>query len=184
VNATSSDGGLVPNHATFTLLDSYTDTLEDADIGAVKRQLQPALRGFPELNGRHVTVGRIPPSVEMYNDPVARARPYNYFIELPPGRRPTNMTLYHELAHLAIYDRYEAGDDVPRTSEEYTSLYALARMDPGDIYDDRIPYFGKVDASTDDWPMIAQDALDYRRENGKNSHYLEYARERFWEGGQ
>lgn len=169
----------VPGHATFRLLDVYTTTLDGDGVSHVRRRIQAALKAFPALEGHTVTVGRIPPSVEMRRDPVARAHPYNHLIELPIGEPPTNMTLFHEIAHLAIYQRYEDGEGLPRTSEEFTSLYALRRMQPGQIYDDRIPYFGEVDAPKDEWPTIADRALDYRDENGANSHYLQRAREWF-----
>lgn len=171
--------------ASFRLLQSYTETFEDDDIlEMIRWQLSTALEDFPELIGRTVTVARVPPVdyIDSPNDPVARAHPYNDLIELPNGEQAQNITLYHELAHLAIYHRHFEGEDVPRTSEEYTSLVALERMDPGQLYADRVPYFGEPAVPRDEWPAIAADALAYRDENGANSHYVQRAKEWF-DGG-
>lgn len=184
----TDERSLVPTigYASYRILRTYADKLSEKDLDIVREQLPPALRSFPALNGHTVSVGRIPPSVELRGDPVARARPWNHLIELPIDGPPSNMTLWHELAHLAIYQRYRDGDDsVSRTSEEYTSLYAVARMEPDQIFSDRIPYFGEPDAPADEWPRIATDALWYRAERGKHSRYLDRAREQFFdEGGE
>lgn len=165
--------------SSFRLLDTYTATLEDAHVTTVKKQLQTALKQFAALDGHTVTVGRIPPSVEMRGDPLARAHPYNHLIMLPTGKAPTNMTVWHELAHCAIYQRYQDGEDVPRTSENYTSLYAVARMEPDWIFEDYIPYYGEPEVPKEEWPEVAQRALRYRAENGANSHYRQKAVEWF-----
>lgn len=178
----ASDRATAPQpvgHATFRLLDPYSETLSDEALETFRRQLTTALRAFPELNGETVTVSRIPPTIELRGDPTARAQPTHRLIELPFGEPPSNLILFHELAHLAIYLRHWDGEDLPRTSEEFTSLYALARMSPDLIYGSDIPYFGEVEAAADDWPAIARAALAYREEHGANSHYVQRAREWF-----
>lgn len=170
-----------PGHATYHLLPTYTKTLSEDGLATVRRQLPPALQAFPTLDGCTVLIGRLPPSIEIRGDPVARAQPTHRLVELPVGEPPSNLTLFHELAHLAIYELHWDGEDLPRTSEEFTSLYALARMPPDLIFRDDIPYFGSVAAPADDWPAIARDALAYRDEHGANSHYIQRARE--WFGG-
>jgi len=84
---------------------------------------------------------------------------------LPPDRATTNITLWHELGHVAIRVRYEDGEDVARTSEEFCSIYSVARMSPGVIDEDRIPYLGEPSAPAEEWPGICRRALEYREDH-------------------
>jgi hypothetical protein len=163
-------------------LEPYVDSLENFQVEPVRRQIKEAVEAYPELAGQTVTVGRMPDDVDAFRDAYAQADPYNRLILLPVGEVPPNVTIFHELAHLLIYQQHWDGQNVPHTSEEYCSLVAVARMAPGLIYADHVPYFGEPEVPRDEWPEIAGKALAYREENGANSHYVQFARERFGGG--
>lgn len=164
---------------TYRLLDAYVETLEDNQVESVRRRLLDAINAFPELDGQTITVGRMPDDEDVFRDAYAQADPYNRFILLPVNEVPPNVTIFHELAHLLIYQQHWGGREVPHTSEEYCSLVAVARMEPGLIYADYIPYFGEPAVSIDRWPEIARSALEYREKRGSKSHYIQFAREAF-----
>ena len=170
--------------ATYRVLDTYDETLSDEGQKLLRRQLRRTLPRFDALAGTTVTVARMPPSKDTLREPHALAQPWNRIVQFQPAETPSNMTLFHELAHLAIFEKEQAGHDLPRYSEEFCSLYALVRMKPGEIFAERIPYFGEVEAPIDEWPEIAEAALEYRAERGYNSHYVQHARDLFEEGLQ
>lgn len=167
------------NRPNYRLLDPYVDTLADHQVQPIKNELQHGAEAYPELAGVTITVGRMPDDRDNSTDAYAQADPYNNFIRLPVGEIPPNLTVFHELAHLLIYRQHWNGENVPHTSEKYCSLVAVARMTPGLIYTDRVPYFGEPAVPIDDWPEIAQEALTYRQDRGPNSHYIKYAERRF-----
>lgn len=73
--------------------------------------------------------------------------------------------MYHELAHLAIQVKYERGDDVPRTSEEFCSLFQLTRQPVDRLDEDRVPYFGEPVVDPSAWAGVAEAALSYREDH-------------------
>jgi len=132
-----------------------------------------ALQAFDELAGKTVTVGRLDPD----EDALGRAWFWNLVTLYPVAEYTPMMTVYHELAHLAIHVQRTRGEDVPITSEEYCSIVAVARMPVEHIDRDRIAYLGYPDARREDWPAICERALAYRAENGANSHYIQRCKE-------
>ncbi|QIO24533.1 hypothetical protein [Haloarcula sp. JP-L23] len=107
-------------------------------------------------------------------DAQAQAFGYNRLICLPPDEYTTNVTLWHELGHVAIRIRHEDGDDVAKTSEEFCSIYAMARMPPEAIDEDRIPYLGQPGVPREEWPGVCQRALEYRADN---RNYIQHCTE-------
>lgn len=161
----------------YRVLGSVEKRLTEDELTDFKRRLGTALRYFDRLNGETVTVAcRKDPDREEHSrwNPYASADPVNRLIRIPTHERCTNVTIFHELAHLAIEIADEEGADVPTTSEEYCSLYAIARQPPELIDEHRIPYLGHPDHPKEDWPRICQKALDYR----ENHHaYIKKARQ-------
>lgn len=160
----------------FRILEAYASALNDDTLESLRRMMTGALTHFPELTGETVNVGQIPETDFSY----ARAFVKNRFICLPaydPGHRPFWDIVYHELGHVAIEIRRERGEDVPHTSEEYCSIFAVSRMPVHRIERDNIDYLGTPTAEVDEWPIICQRALDYRQENGPGSHYIKRCRE-------
>jgi hypothetical protein len=169
---------LVPT-ASFRVLQSVAHRLTDEEVTDLKRRVGEALNHFPALAGQTVTVAcrRNPETEHNAWNPYASADAVNRLIRVPTHERTTNVTLYHELAHLAIEIEDEHGADVPTSSEEFCSLYAIARQPPDLIDEDRIPYLGQPDPPKARWPEIARRALEYREEHHA---YIKQARE--WYG--
>lgn len=145
----------------YRILGSVERDLTDDELEALKRRILYALQHFPELNGITVTVGKKPESHSWY----AEADTDNNIILLPTHEECPMVTICHELAHLAIYALDERGVDVPRTSEEFTSIFATARMPAQQIDTDHIAYLGHPEVSSEEWPEICQRALEYREDN-------------------
>lgn len=158
--------------------------LSDETLEDFTARLERALPHFKALAGQTVTIAcRLDPEKDHSQwNPYAMADGVNRLIRIPTHTRCSNVTLYHELAHLAIEIEVERGAaDHPTTSEEFCSLYAIARQPPELIDENRIPYFGSPDPPKDEWAHIAQRALDYRQ----NHHaYIKRANEWFGTTGE
>lgn len=166
--------------ASFRVLRSVEKRLSEFQLQSLKMRLGTALEHFPALGGQTVTVAcRREPDREEHTrwNPYASADPVNRLIRVPTHDRTSNVTLFHELGHLAIHIEAERGQDHPTTSEEYCSLYSIARQPPELIDEDRIPYFGEPKVHRSKWPGIAEEAIEYR----ENHHaYIQQARK--WYG--
>lgn len=162
---------------TETLLPQTTDTIADihlldsvtgspaASRGLYER-LETALEAFPELRDRTVTVGMVRPGKDYIRKrPVAHADPYNDLIHVRREEPTSNVTLYHELGHLAIYRLGWDGENVPTTSEEFCTIFSTARMPPAEIDSDRLPYLGEPSIQREGWPYACLQALRYRENN-------------------
>jgi len=177
------DPAAVPT-GSFRVLRSVETRLTDEEVTDLKHRLGEAIPHFTALGGQTVTVAcRMNPDREKHTrwNPYASADPVNRLIRVPTHERTTNVTLFHELAHLAIEIEGERGADVPTSSEEFCSLYAIARQ-PADLIDEhRIPYLGHPDQPKEEWPRLARKALEYR----ENHHaYIQKARQWFGTTGE
>lgn len=165
--------------ASYRVLRSVEKRLTDEEVTDLKRRLGTALEHFPALAGQTVTVAcRHDPDNTDHSrwNPYASADPVNRLIRVPTHERTTNVTLFHELAHLAIEIEAERGQDHPTSSEEFCSLYAIARQPAGLIDEPRIPYFGQPTPDREEWPRLARKALEYR----ENHHaYIQKANQWF-----
>lgn len=153
--------------ATFRVLDSVNRRLDPDAMDDLVARVSQALHHFDALTGETVTVAcRWNPDGDHNRfNPYAEADPVNRLIRIPTHERCSNVTIFHELAHLAIHIEVEEGADLPHTSEEFCSLYAIARQ-PADLIDEgRIPYFGNPEPPREEWPSICQRALEYREEH-------------------
>lgn len=156
--------------AAWRVLEHFGGQADDDVLEGIKTRLPIALKDFPALAHETLNVGMLYEN----DNAAARAFGYNRLICLPPDSHTSNVTLWHELGHVAIRVRYENGEDVPRTSEEFCSIYSVARMSPDTIDEDRIPYLGKPAAPTEEWPGICRRALEYREEK---QNYIQKAQE-------
>lgn len=155
----SDRGGQATASPAWRILEHYAATADDEVLRSIKRRLPVALQDFPALSNETVNVGVLHENA----DAKAKAFGYNRLICLPAKKQTSNITLWHELGHVAIRVRYESGADVSKTSEEFCSIYSVARMRPESIDQDRIPYLGEPSCPRGDWPDICQRALEYRR---------------------
>ena len=161
----------------FRFLEVLDDALEEDTRADLADRVRRALDDFPALSGETVTLARLKPSKEyIRGDPNAVADPYNRVVFVPTDGRMTNMTLYHELAHLEIRVRVESGVDLPETSEEFCSLYAVARMPVERIDRESIAYIGTPSVPCEEWPTVAERALEYRE---RRRNYIQKAKEWF-----
>ncbi|WP_434521272.1 hypothetical protein [Halorubrum sp. AS12] len=160
--------------AAWRILENYAEHADDDILETITRRLPIALPDFPALAHETVNIGILYENA----DAAAQAFGYNRLLCLPPESYITNITLWHELGHVAIRVRHERGEDVSKTSEEYCSIFSVARMPPEAIDDDRIPYLGEPDVDRAEWPRICRAALEYREERGPNSHYIKKAEQR------
>lgn len=146
--------------ARYRLLESveaaYADRADD-----LRTALYGALQHFPELSETTVTVALADPDDGRYH---AKADVRND-LTFVPADGVSNVTLYHELAHLAIASLDERGADVATTSEEFCSILAVARMPAASIDRESIPYLGTPDVPRADWPGICRCALEYREDH-------------------
>lgn len=115
---------------------------------------------WPELDGETVYVG------VLHEDASAKARahPHTRVVLVPTDTTTTLVTIHHELAHLAIRKRREGGEDLPKTSEEFCSILAVARMPSMHHDEHRVPYLGEPADSVPvaDYTKICARALYYR----------------------
>jgi hypothetical protein len=167
-------------HSNYRILDSLKRRVDEETLADLRERVWRALEDFDALAGETVTVGcRRQPENTNYSrgwNPYASAEPVNRIIRVPTHERCSDVTLYHELAHLAIHAANENGAEHPETSERFCSLYAIARQPPDRIDEQRIPYFGQPEPPEREWPGIAQEALAYREEN---HDYIQEARRMF-----
>lgn len=173
--ATAGDQEMGPSYRILESLHSRAEY----DLDNLRDQLKLACDHYPQLGGRTVTVGcrQSPGSEHSLFTPYASAEPVNYYIRLPVETQPSHQVVFHELAHLEIYERERFGAAVPESSEEFCSIYTVARMPPDVLYRDDIAYLGEPSVPKDDWPAICRRALEYRDENGANSHYIKRCKE-------
>jgi len=155
---------------TWRVLEHFEKQAGDAVLNSIRERLPTALRDFPALSGETVNVGLL------YENANAQAQAfgYNRLLCLPPNEPTTNVTLWHELGHVAIRVRYENDEDVAKTSEEFCSIYSVARMPARMIDEKRIPYLGDPSVPQEAWPNICEQALRYR-ENNRN--YIQQCKE-------
>lgn len=164
--------GLEQPRASYRILDSIRDRLSQKATKDLNDRVYDALEYFPELADETVIVGWIHPEVD---DSVnGRAYSQNRMFNLRANQYTTNVTLYHELGHLAIWELRQQGEDHPKTSEEYCSIFSMARMPPKAVDEQRIPYLGKSPLDTERFPEICERALDYRN-NHRN--YIQKCKE-------
>jgi hypothetical protein len=160
--------------AAWRILEHYAKQADEEVLVTIRRRLPRAIQDFPALAHETINVGMLYENA----DAAAQAFGYNRLLCLPPETYTTNITLWHELGHVAIRVRHERGEDVSKTSEEYCSIFSVARMPPEAIDEDRIPYLGEPDVDCSEWPRICRAALEYREERGPNSHYIKEAERR------
>jgi hypothetical protein len=164
------DGREVRGLAAWRVLEHFGGQADEDVLESIKKRLPVALKDFPVLAHETINVGVLYENT----DANAQAFGYNRLICLPPEEHTTNVTLWHELGHVAIRVRHENGEDVAKTSEEFCSIYSLARM-PSEVIDEgRIPYLGEPGVPSEEWPDICQRALEYR-ENNRN--YIQKCKE-------
>ena len=173
--ATAGDHGIGPS---YRILESLRSRAE-YDLDVLRDQLKLACDHYPQLGGRTVTVGcrQSPGSDHSLFTPYASAEPVNYYIRLPVETQPSHQVVFHELAHLEIYERERFGAALPESSEEFCSIYTVARMPSDILFRDDIAYLGEPSVPKDEWPAICRQALEYRDRNGANSHYIKKCRE-------
>ena len=155
------DGEQVHGVAAWRVLEHFGSQADEAVLESVKERLPVALTDFPALAHETLNVGVLYENA----DAEAQAFGYNRLICLPPAQHVSNVTLWHELGHVAIRVRYEDGEDVARTSEEFCSIFSVARMPARAIHEDRIPYLGEPSVPQEEWPEICRRALEYREDN-------------------
>ncbi|WP_254810671.1 hypothetical protein [Natronosalvus amylolyticus] len=152
--------------ATYRILESVTDRASAQWMEQFEPKFSRALRYFDDLAGQTVTVAHLKPSKEyVLSDPIAVADPHNNILYFDTAHEVSYLTIFHELAHLEIYTQSDQGRDVPVTSEEYCSIYAVALMDEHLIDRDRIAYLGHPAVHRNEWPEICQRALEYREDH-------------------
>ena len=167
------DGREVRGLAAWRILEHFGGEADDEILESVRERMPVALRDFPALAHETVNVGLLYENA----DANAQAFGYNRLICLPPDEYTTNVTLWHELAHVAIRVRHENDEPVAKSSEGFCSIFAVARMAPEVIDEDRVPYLGNPSVPKAEWPEICRDALEYRAERGANSHYIQQCKE-------
>ena len=174
--ATAGNHGIGPS---YRILESLRERIDASNLDVLRDQLKLACDHYPQLGGRTVTVGcrQSPGADHSLYTPFASAEPINYFVRLPVETQPSHQTVFHELAHLEIFERERFGAALPETSEEFCSIYAVARMPHDILFRDDIAYLGEPAVPKDEWPAICRQALEYRDQNGANSHYIQRCRE-------
>jgi hypothetical protein len=168
-------GGLV-GVGTYRVLETFDDRADPDIREDLCEKTRTALRDYPELADKTVTIGRIDPDVDAH----AQAYFHNLMTVYPPTDYTSLQTVYHELAHLAIFLQHEQGRDVPLSSERYCSIVAVSRMPPRHVERDArddISYLGTPTIPKSEWPQACERALSYREANGPNSHYIKRCRE-------
>jgi len=155
------DGREVRGLAAWRVLEHFGGQADEDVLESVKKRLPVALKDFPALAHETINVGILYENA----DAQAQAFGYNRLICLPPDEHTTNVTLWHELGHVAIRVRHENGEDVAKTSEEFCSIYSVARMPPEVIDEDRVPYLGEPSVPREEYPEICQRALEYREDH-------------------
>lgn len=160
--------------ASYRMLDALRDKMSHEAARDLGKRVSEATRAFPELADQTITIARVKPNKEYWNDPIAVADPYNRIVYFQSDQYTSNMTIYHELGHLAIRVGNENGADYPLTSEPFCSIFSVSRMPPKAVDEQRIPYLGKSPKGTEQFPAICRRALEYR-ENNRN--YIQQCKE-------
>lgn len=155
------NGNDVVGFGAWRVLEHYGGQADEDVLESVKKRLPIALRDFPALAHETINVGLLYENA----DAQAQAFGYNRLICLPPDEHTTNVTLWHELGHVAIRVRHENGEDVAKTSEEFCSIYSVSKMPPEAIDEDRVPYLGEPSVEREKWPEICQRAIEYREDH-------------------
>jgi hypothetical protein len=146
----------------FRLLESYGREANEAVCDDTRKRVPMTMKQFPELAGDVVTVACRQP----WDRKLGRADMRNRIVWLPAEHASSFITVYHELAHLAIQVLDERGADVAPSSERYTGLFGVARMPPNHVDEQRIPYFDvDYSVSKEQLPAVAGHALEYRQSN-------------------
>lgn len=156
-----ADAGMLDPQAlgtgTYRVLDSV-EAFYAHDLDDFTTRLRNALRSFPELSDETITVARDKPT----EDRNAGAWPWSRIVFIPDDQRVSNVTIYHELGHIAIQIRAERGEGLPTTSEEFCSIFSMARMPTARVDEARVPYLDSGDVSRGLYPKICETALLYR----------------------
>jgi hypothetical protein len=159
-----------PGLGSYRILDSVQNDMAEHEVATLKKSLERALKKYPELNDVTVTVGKKRKEDRWY----AEADWTNDIIFLPTHELCYYQTICHELSHLAINKLDQRGEDVPLTSEEFCSIFTVARMTEHELGRGDISYIGTPNVPKEEWPEICQRALEYR-ENHRN--YIQKAKE-------
>lgn len=154
----------------YRVLGSVERDLDTSELEALKRRVYHALGNFPELASRTVTVGKKPEDHAWY----AEADWDNDIIFLPTHEPCPYITICHELGHLAIKILDDRGYDVPTSSEEFCSIFSVARMHHERIDRSHIAYLGEPTVPRAEWPRSCQQALRYREDN---HNYIQQCKE-------
>lgn len=125
----------------------------------LSQKVKEAVKYFPELENETIYVGIL--DNKDYAD--GRADSVNRIIKFRIDVKPTYVTIFHELMHVAIRIMHERGEKVPLHSEEFCSISAMARMPPELIDEDSIPYIGTPKVPKHLIPRICGEALEYRK---------------------
>lgn len=159
----------------YRILEPATWHWPEEKVEAIHDRVSRAVRGYPELSGTTVNVGVMHDSQRVNG----RADWYNHLIKFPSnGEIPSHITVWHEVSHIACHKASNDGGDHAYSSEPFTSILAVSRMPVGLIDEDRIPYVSpNPEAPAEMFPDICSAALEYREENGVNSHYIKQCRE-------
>lgn len=143
-------------HVPDVLADRYT-----GDPDALARRVGRARASFPALADTEIVVTRADPD----DDRKGRAFPAGRVVALPANTEPTNVTIYHELGHIAIAVRAECGEDLPTTSEEFCAIWSMAKMPAGAVDERRVPYLTTPVVGKEMLPEICRQALRYREDH-------------------
>ena len=137
--------------------------------GEALEKVKTAVNYFPELDEEVIYLG-----ITKRKDCSADVDVLNRIIRFQIETKPTFVTVFHELAHIVIYKLSESGKDVPRRSEEFCSIFAMARMPPELIDEDAVPYVGKYKVPREYVPKICKKALEYRK---THRNYIQQCKE-------
>ena len=126
-----------------------------------------SMKFFPELKNQKIYLG-ISGWVKKNEKNIASADFENNILMFNVNREISYVTVFHELMHFVQYQ-----SNLPRT-EEYCSIYAMARMPPHLVDQDIIPYIGKGHKSYN--ADLCRESVNYR-ENGHRK-YIQYLKNR------
>lgn len=144
----------------YRVLEAYAHHADEDVFEDTRKRVSIAMRRFPEFGGEAITIA----AREPWDHKLGRADMRNRIVYLPTEHASSWITVYHELAHLAIQIRDERGDDVAPSSERYTGLFGVARMPTEHVDEQRIPYFECSYCRTPEYlPVVARHALAYRQ---------------------
>lgn len=148
----------------YRLLEAYAHHAEEDIYEDTRARVSIAMQKFPEFASETISIA----AREPWDDKLGRANMRNRIVYLPTEHASTFVTVFHELAHLAIQIRDEQGKDVAPSSERYTGLFGVARMPSERVDECRIPYFGDGSdyaVEGEALPRVAAHALAYRQNN-------------------